>query len=274
MTHIITRRVESSKGSLFWEAHTYLQEDLSPRGVIQGLQYRPDGSGTAVTRSEAVFKAISESLERWAFADLIKNSCKDFGFDIDPSTNGMACFPGAFKKQVQRISYLEAVERWALISWWECRLEHAVIQGGDSKAIEIKTPFTSVHVVLAWQKTPYGIAYGFAAAIAVPSALVKAKIELERNIRILKQYSEKPHDQPSERLQTGRILFFSSDQGLQLFEKRLGTTLYSASPDKAPKLVIDSEIMGPWTKYGTVWRCLFDGDYSSAYSGEKEYFFF
>jgi len=72
----------------------------------------------------ARYMAISEAMERWAFHVKVNDFDRDlYGFDRDASSNGMAAFPGLFKSAARKKAYHEALERFALIGWWDGRLQ-------------------------------------------------------------------------------------------------------------------------------------------------------
>src|SRR5437870_5431045 len=75
-----------------------------------GLYSSADGTGTDSVVSVARHKAVSEALERWAFHATVRSErAEEFGFDVDPSTCGMAAFPGLLRRQARRKAVLEAV---------------------------------------------------------------------------------------------------------------------------------------------------------------------
>src|SRR3978361_182956 len=54
-----------------------------------------DGTGTHGDGTVARNMAVSEALERWAFHSVVcSERAEEFGFEIDPSSNGMSAFPG------------------------------------------------------------------------------------------------------------------------------------------------------------------------------------
>ena len=81
-----------------------------------------DGTGTHRVASVARHMAVSAALERWAFHSTVNSGhAADFGFDIDPSSNGMSAFPGLVGRNARRSAMLAAVERYSLSAWWEGR---------------------------------------------------------------------------------------------------------------------------------------------------------
>ena len=87
-----------------------------------------DGTGTHRIASIARHMAVSEALERWAFHATVRSErAAEFGFDVDPSSNGMAAFPGVLRRNARRKAMLEAVERFCLIALWEGRAQGQVV---------------------------------------------------------------------------------------------------------------------------------------------------
>src|ERR1044071_7034575 len=83
-----------------------------------------DGTGTHPVAAVARHKAVSEAMERWAFHALVRSDrAEEFGFDVDPSSCGMAAFPGFLRRQARRSAVLEAVERFSLIAWWDGKID-------------------------------------------------------------------------------------------------------------------------------------------------------
>ena len=143
-----------------------------------------DGTGTHRLASVARHMAVSEALERWAFHSVGQSDrAADFGFDIDPSSNGMSAFPGLFGRNARRKAMLEAVERYSMIAWWEgwatWRLFDTDWPGVSAVAID--GPFGGV-TVIAFSQTDYGMyAYGHAAEESFGAACERAVIELARH---------------------------------------------------------------------------------------------
>lgn len=242
-----------------YEALAYLHQSLSlTKFDVFYLYSNADGSGSASTKNEAIYKAISEALERWAFYVTFSSSDKErYGFLIDPSTTGMAAFPGLFKFQARSLAYREALERYALVAWWAGLLPLRKLNYREGiVAYEIVTADSSPSVALLTRKVGERFVYGFAAHKNFKKACLKAEIELERNAYVLTLPFEIPKEKEISTLEK-RLLYFSESEGRKLFEQRVFTSLKLEAFPPLPKLCVDSEIKGPWTKYTTVWRCLF-----------------
>ena len=103
-------------------------------------------------------------------------------------------------------------------------------------------------------------AYGHAAAIDFRSACRKAIVELARheyvtrNYRLARASGDATIEAVTDRLEK-RGLFFASDEGYELFARRLGTRPAAACPPR--EMIFDGRIPGPWEKYAHVWRCVF-----------------
>jgi hypothetical protein len=233
-----------------------------------------------VSKSVAVHKAISEALERWAFYALVDgDSC---GFDLNKSTAGIAAWPGISKRGARRNALLEAVERWSLIEFWGANLATRQIEGllpDRVFGIEIVHPFAGIHtVVLRAEGVKSAVAYGFGAGYSLPKAVASALKELDRNLRVLKRYSESNGASDAElNLSERRLLYFSNNVGANHFDKVAAASLTMIIPEASeniPSLIVDQELVGPWSKYARVWRCLFENRNVHWRSKDEDFFLF
>lgn len=239
------------------QANAKLVSGLTAKGE-RTIYGSADGSGTHRLASVARHMAISEALERWAFHSVAGTvRAAEFGFDVDPSSNGMSAFPGIFARHARRKAMLEAVERFSLIAWWEGR---AVGKLCDTdwpgvSAVAIEGPFGGV-TALVFAKTDFGMyAYGHAAEETFGAACERALVELARHDSVMREWwrakgtgeTRMPQD-----LFERRCLFFSTEEGHEQFLHRIKDRPIG----KAPKveLVCDCEIPGLWSDYATVWR--------------------
>jgi hypothetical protein len=244
-------------GRTLYQANARLKEGLAPRPI---LQLYSDADGTGMHRSAAIARhiAISEALERWAYAETIRSSIAPrFGFAIDASTNGMAAFPGIGKRQARINARFEAMERHCLLSWWE-----ELIDGKwrdtpwtGVKALELPAAM-GMSVVLLHARSRFGFyAYGHAGGCTFDDACKKASLELVRHEWTLRAWQDRKITLTPEEPFENRSWFFSTDEGHQLFLERCardrGRTL------KSYTTICDTEISGPWSRYATVWRYLF-----------------
>jgi hypothetical protein len=67
-------------------------------------------------------------------------------------------------------------------------------------------------------------------------------------------------------------MYFSSEVGAADFESRV--SVHANGPKKRPKLLINTEIHGPWSAYTTVWRCLLAPVSSKKSESDLNYFMF
>lgn len=238
-----------------------------------------DGSGTSPSPMIARFMAISETMERWAHWQLHASTEKHkYGFDVDPSSNGMAAFPGLFSRQARHGAMMEAAERFNLLNWWEGRLPAAESDTCWSgvRAATICSEAPGVTVIL-FKRTDDGFtAYGHAAAMDFATACRKAAIEMERHVLIIARFAKAHAGQLTEQLPDDahpierRSLFFASEAGHELFLERL-----RSAPRRAmarPKLVFDGVVPGPWSRYADVWRVVYEPPSDRFLGMEENYF--
>lgn len=265
----ITVEQAGPQEELRYEAVAYLVPSLVPEWHKKSSIYSGGhGGGTHKLRNVACHIAISEALERWAFLQTLYGpAASQYGFDIEPSTSGMAAFPGFTSETARMRADWEAVERWALLAWWEGRLSAAERPDSDKNegAISLSLPFKDKNAVVLWRALPGGnMAYGFAAADSEETALEKASVELGRNIVALNQfYGDRGADvrqfiaDVELPVYERRLIFFSTAEGYEVFRARISSsTARMVAPREATKL-IDREITGPWSRYATVWRTLY-----------------
>lgn len=231
------------------------------RGPVRPSLYGDaDGQGTAVTRSEACHRAVSEALERWAFYAASRGpEAARLGFDVEPSTTGMAAFPGVTAAAARGLARLEAIERWSLLEWWRGRLPSRSRRGpgGSAEALEVRTPFARAAVAVVWTPPATGgpgAAYGFAAGPDFATAAQKAAVELARNRRVLSERG--PGAEPSLANER-RLTFFASAEGHGAFlDRSRASALMPEGLPPEPPAVVDRELEGPWSRFAHVWRVL------------------
>jgi hypothetical protein len=236
-----------------------------------------DGTGTHRLASVARHMAVSEALERWAFHATVRSSrAAEFGFDVDPSSNGMSAFPGILGSNARRKAMLEAVERFSVISWWEGHAEWRLFDTDwpGVSAVAIDGPFGGV-TVIAFSRTDYGMfAYGHAAEESFGAACERAVIELARHERVLRSWwlafvsGEKRI--PSDLFER-RCLFFSSEEGHEQFRRRVRDGVQGEM--SAAEVACDRDIPGAWEDYATVWRFALRPPADGYLYGGDDYFF-
>jgi hypothetical protein len=236
-----------------------------------------DGTGTHPVASVARHIAVSEALERWAFHATVRSErAAQFGFDVDPSSNGMSAFPGIFRRDARRKAVLEAVERFCVLAWWEGRAEGHLIETDwpGVSAVAIDGPFGGV-ATIAFTRTDWGAyAYGHAAEESIGAACERAVMELARHEWVLHAWwlrSVAGEQKTPTSLFERRCLFFSSEDGHELFRERLHGRPNGAMP--RPEAVCDRDIPGPWADYATVWRFVLQPP-SDRFLHDDEHFFF
>ncbi|MEJ1974224.1 MAG: hypothetical protein WDM96_17725 [Lacunisphaera sp.] len=235
-----------------------------------------NGSGVSSSPMVARFMAISETMERWAHWQLFDTG--KYGFNIDPSTNGMAAFPGLWKRQARAGALMEAVERFNLLNWWEGHLPAAetATQWPGVRAAVICSAAPGITVVL-FRRTPEGfVAYGHGSAMDYDGACRKAAVEMERHALVVSRFALahagriadqlSPDAHPIER----RSLFFATEAGHELFLARLRSAPSKPAPE--PQLVFDGAIPGPWSRYADVWRVVYEPPSDRFLGMEENYF--
>ena len=108
-------------------ANAFLRAGLAGDTARNEVFSAANGSGTSDSPMVARFMALSEALERWAHWQLCTRADGGipYGFDVDPSTNGMAAYPGLWGRQARPGALMEASERFNLLNWWEGHLPAA-----------------------------------------------------------------------------------------------------------------------------------------------------
>ena len=254
-----------------------LMPELIKGNQAASLVYRDGGGqGTGHTKSEATYKAISESLERWAYYQTIDspNHIK-FGFNMDSNSSGMAAFPGLTKSKARDFAYWEAIERWSIVAWWENDLpirklpSVSLLVDKIAEVFLIEGPWPGVYtVILAAVSLVKGFPiYAFAASNSLEKAIAKANIELARNSRSIDRFCAENNITGDSGLVSSiqkvnsqmekRLLFFATLEGKTLFASKCSARNGLGRLKTPPALLVDSEIPGPWSKYASVWRCLF-----------------
>jgi ribosomal protein S12 methylthiotransferase accessory factor YcaO len=227
----------------------------------------------------ARFMAISEAMERWAHWQMHRSDeGARYGFDVDPSSNGLAAFPGFFQRQARPGALLEAAERFNLLNWWEGRLPalESETRWPGVRAVTICSEAPGITVILFKRAVAGFVAYGHAAAPDFSTACRKAAMEMERHAQVVTHYVTahaggiheplSPDAHPIER----RSLFFAREEGYELFLERLRSQPTKAAPD--PKLVYDGPVPGPWSRYADVWRVAYEPPSRRFLGMEENYF--
>jgi hypothetical protein len=250
-----------------FEAHAYLVDGLMegfPKLLMDGTAA---GAGNHRSAVIAKFMAISEAIERWAFVVSFKGPNREiYGFDRDPSTSGMAAFPGLFNWQCRRRARLEAIERYCLRAWWGGLLKASVRSTAwpGVNAVVLSPPFGlgGMVVVLEKECAPGGFwAYGQAAGADFKSACARAAVELWREEENFCGFF-KSH--PGYTVDDVMRLESRMDRNLLYFSLPIGHASFLEHVDAQtsaailpPETMFDGPIAGPWSRYATVWRVAF-----------------
>jgi hypothetical protein len=251
------------------QANAWLKDGLRPRRTV-GLYSNADGTGTAATPAEARYKAISEALERWAYDGTIgRDDSAQYGFKVDPTSSGMAAFPGLVADSARNAARHEAIERGCLIAWSSGLITSRRRETGweGIGAVEIPSPVGGVCVIVFRQNDAGFYSYGHAGGETFTAACRRAIVELGRNEQVLIRMRTGT-TQPANLFER-RCVFFSSPEGFESFQRRIGAG--TSSQWQARKLV-DAEIPGPWSQYATVWRVLFQPATDRYLSNELDVF--
>ena len=260
-------------------ANAFLREGLVSMPWKSEVFSAANGSGVAASPMVARFMAISEAMERWAHWEAHRGPDRArYGFDVDPSTNGMAAFPGLWKRQARPGALMEAGERFNLLNWWEGRLPaaEAATEWPGVRAAVICSAVPGITVIL-FRRTPEGfVAYGHGSAMEYAAACRKAAVEMDRHAVVLSRFAMahagrieaqlSPQAHPVER----RSIFFATEAGHELFLGRLRSGPRRSPPK--PRLVFDGAIAGPWSRYADVWRVVYEPPSDRFLGVEENYF--
>jgi hypothetical protein len=264
------------RGRRMFQANARLADGLMPQ---RPLTIYSDAAGTGTHRVVGIARhmAVSEALERWAFHAVVGSGrAPDFGFDIDPSSNGMSAFPGVLRRNARRKAALEAVERFSMVAWWEGRAHGELVETDwpGVSAVAIRGPFGGVTAIVFARTEWGGYAYGHAAEESVGAACEKALIELARHEWVLRSwrlaFAAGKKSAPTQLFER-RCLFFASEEGHEVFLRHVRPHAEGAMP--TPEVVCDREIPGPWDQYATVWRFALRPISEQYLSPDEHYFF-
>lgn len=266
------------RGRKAMQANAKLKDGLTPRRDRGIYSEKADGTGTDPSGVVAQHKAISEALERWAFHATVRSArAAEYGFDIDPTTNGMSAFPGLLRRHARRSAVLEAIERYSLTAWWEGQAGGRTIETDwpGVSAVAIDGPFGGVTVVAYARSEWGGYVYGHAAEESLSAACERAVVELARHEWVLRAWWL-GFVAGDKRMPTSffdrRCLFFATDEGHDLFHRRVIESR-SVGGIPSPEVICDCAIPGPWSEYATVWRFALRPVSDAYLTGGDRYFF-
>ena len=262
-------------------ASVWLDPSRLPPPVENTVYSNADGYGLDASRMVARFKAISEAMERWAFR--VKGEDADrahYGFDIDPTSNGMSAFPGLVPWRARDRAELEALERFVLFSWWEGRLD----------AVERASPWAGVRLLeLDHGLGPFSVAvvhrtlpesglrlYGHGAGATLAGAAAGAYEEMLSHGTAVATFEQRGDftraaiDALANTFER-RALFFATTEGQRLFDERLAAARWADA--KRPKVVFNGRVPGEWNRYAHVWRVTFEPVSTQYLDPRIDYFF-
>lgn len=260
-------------------ANAFLRDGLAGSSQQNEVFSAANGSGTSGSPMVARFMAISEAMERWAHWQLHAGSdASRYGFDVDPSTNGMAAFPGLWSRQARPSALMEAAERFNLLHWWEGSLAAAesATEWPGVRAAVICSAAPGITVILFRRTSEGFVAYGHGAAMDYASACQKAAAEMERHAQVISRFALTHAGRIDRPLSSGahpierRSLFFATEAGHELFLERL-----RSAPRKTtakPRMVFDGSIPGPWSRYADIWRVVYEPPSDRFLGPEENYF--
>lgn len=260
------------------QAVAYLREDLTPPGTKScTVTPQPDGAGSHVSPQVACHMAVSEALERWAVYHC-RSHLEDYASVIgaDASSNGFAAYPGLFKRQARKAAFRESIERHCLMLWWEGLIEHHPLGDPRSgvRAIGLSNPFSSHEVIILWGMHKELHVFAFGAGSNVNQATWRALVEYDRTSQLAERIAKHCQSHGRETITDiyeKRINYFSGEDGFSRFVERLGSGVIGEPNDL--RILFDSAVSGPWDRYVTVWRTVFDPPSRDYLSDREDYFF-
>lgn len=114
--------------------------------------------------------------------------------------------------------------------------------------------------------------YAFAGEETLGKSFQHALVELARNIRVMEKIKDAPKKlEDFNEISDKRLFYFSTEEGHNLFNERLGNTAKSILTN--PDLVCDLEMKGPWNQYTKVWRYLYANSYPDSEDDHKIFMF-
>lgn len=275
-------RLEISDSSAFGErcfmANAWVRSDLIKVRRALTVYGSADGSGTHTSPLVARYMAISEALERWAYHDCVHSAdAGRYGFDLDPTSNGMAAFPGVRARAARRAALFEAIERASLFDWWEGRVAGELLPTPwpGVHAIQIPNPLgIGVTVVTFSECEPDCFAYGHATGASFRSACARSVVEMQRSAYVLRHHQAALAagrcGSPTDRFER-RCVFFSTPEGHAVFQERVARGVFT--PYLAWRIACDCEVNGPWSRYANIWRVLIPRPIEAVLGPEHNYFF-
>lgn len=253
-------------GQKYYQANSFLSPYLNLQQDLLFVFGQSSGTGTHTSRMVATHISISESLERWAYHFLNQiGHRRAYGFDREPSTIGMAAYPGFFPAQARKRARREAIEHYCLSNTYRGRLKctHLYTDKNMGTVACLENPISDDIVILAWRTSEDGLtAHGSACSSKASEAIEKAQIEMERCMFAIDLFFKRNrHNEPRnlskiKDKQERRIIKLALQGEQHTFQKLLKNDP-PARRHLSPSKVVDRSIPGPWQKYATVWRVLY-----------------
>jgi hypothetical protein len=189
----------------------------------------------------------------------------------------MAAFPGLTSRPARRCAMLEAAERFSLLAWWEELIdgEPRDTEWPGVSALAFAGPLGGVAVLLYRRSEAGFYSYGHAAAESFTAACEKGIVELARHEWVMRcrclLHGSLAGGPAVANVLERRSRFFASEAGHDLFQRRLGRR--AASLRGPPRVVVDGEIKGPWSRYACVWRFVLEPPSLRFLAEDEDYFF-
>ena len=142
------------------------------------------------------------------------------------------------------------------------------------RAIGLENPYSQYEVVVIWGMKGKQHVFAFGAGDNVNHATWRALVEHQRTGELacrIAAYDQSDNAEPISDLYERRIRYFSQEEGFSNFLERL-----SREPIGRPnglKIVFDSVVSGPWDRYATVRRTVFNPPSRAYLSNREDYFF-
>jgi hypothetical protein len=230
-----------------------------------------DGSGRSACKEISIYIAISEALERWAHSSLKKAQTKEYGFDLDASTNGFAAYPELFCFYSKQASRREAIERYTLKKFWEGKAPAYRTKTGEINCYQLSNPW-NIPVVIVHRLIDRMHVYGFGASSSLQNAYEHALSELSNNQVALGRM--KTSELKPTQLIEKRLWYFGSQVGYECFEQKVRESI-STSVFCMPAVHYKGEVKGPWSRYAKVYRhCFLDTPWLDLKTQDEKIFLF
>lgn len=272
-------------GEIAFEALSEVNKVLKLKDMHPSVVYGSSFScGTDSSKSVAIFKCISEGLERWAYLSTFEKGLQKLRYDANPTSTGFAAYPGILKNRVRSVAKYEALERWAVINWWRGKVRSRIcevrrLKEGTLTIHELACDTDKFFVSLLHYQintSDFNVihAYSFAAGSTFNFSVQKAKVELDRNINSLKRFQHAKFEKAIEieSVEDARLIYFSQADGNYAFREKIEYSHDIDTKFSDLEVIVDCEVEGDWNKFATVWRYLFENSHCD--DNDHQFFFF